>query len=130
MNSLEYNNHPSESWAMSIGTAPGYGADASNHMKEGDFAKLYLSCAEEIYEETGVYISALIHEVRALYSPKWGCPTDGEPCYELRGTRNPQFAEKEAYESALIKLVSMLKDKLQQSTVYLEIQPTQMWYFK
>ncbi len=117
-----------ESWTLSIGTTPGYDPGAQARMPEAAFAAVYLACAEEVYGETGIYLSAVMKETRVLYRGEWGCPADGEPCYELRGTRNPQFAEKEPYEAALMKLVLQLKERLGQRAIYLELQPTRMWY--
>lgn len=121
--------YDTEVWTLSIGTTPGYDPDCRDRMPETAFAAAYLNCAEAVYAETGIYLSAAVRRTRMLYRPEWGCPADGEPCYELRGTRNPQFAEKDDYEAALLRLVSLLKEKLGQNAVYLEIQPTRMRYF-
>lgn len=118
-----------ESWTLNIGTNPGYNVAKTEGLSEEAFAGLYLRCAGNIYRETGVYISASVQRTRMLYSADWGCPETGEPCFVLRGTRNPQFAEKAAYEAALLKLVELLKAELRQNAVYLEMQPSKLWYF-
>lgn len=114
---------------MSISINPGYDPSVQREMAEEDFAEIYLTCAEKIYQETGIYISAALQRNRMLYRKEWGCPETGEKCFELRGTRNPLFAEKDVYMAALIKLVQMMKDKMEQNAVWLEIQDVQLNYF-
>ncbi len=118
-----------ESWTMSISMNPGYDPAVQREMEEEKFAEIYLACAEKTYQETGVYISAALQRNRMLYRQEWGCPANGEQCFELRGTRNPLFAEKDAYKAALIKLVEMLKEKMKQNAIWLEIQDVQLKYF-
>ncbi len=118
-----------ESWTLNIGVNSGYDPANTESLSEEEFAALYLRCAGNIYRETGVYISASVQRTRMLYSADWGCPETGEPCFVLRGTRNPLFSEKAAYEAALLKLVELLKAELRQNAVYLEMQPCKLWYF-
>lgn len=122
--------YETESWRLTIGTLPGYGAQAQPGLSEAAFAGIYDACAEAVYAETGVYISANAAPARALYRREWGCPEGGEPVYLLSGVRNPQFHEAGAYEDALERLIARLKEKLGQSTIYLERWPVRFDYYQ
>lgn len=123
--------HQTESWRLTLGTIPGYDADGKQQgLSESEFCRTYQLCAEEVYGETGVYISANVSPCRSLYRAEWGCPEGGEPVYMLYGTRNPLFCERDAFFVALRRLVQMLKAQLRQSTAYLEYWPTQFEYFR
>lgn len=121
--------YETESWKLTIGTVPGYDIKESTGLSEAAFINLYQSCAESVFENTGVYISATVSPVRAVYRAEWGCPAAGEPVFELRGVRNPMFCEKTPYFDALRALTERLKTALKQSTAYLEYGPTRFEYY-
>lgn len=125
---MRRNGEPTENWRLSLGTSPGYELDGQEPMSEDSFARLYLECAEEVFTETGVYVSAVFHRARMLYRGEWGCPDTGEYGYELHGCRNPLFAEREAYLAALELLVEKLKARFRQSAVYLELSETVLYF--
>ena len=120
--------YETESWKLTIGTVPGYDIDEGAGLSEAAFIDLYQTCAESVFENTGVYISATISPARAVYRAEWGCPTGGEPVFELRGVRNPMFCEKAPYFDALRALTARLKTELKQSTAYLEYGSTRFEY--
>jgi hypothetical protein len=121
--------YESESGKLTIGTVPGCDIQESAGLSEAAFISLYQSCAESVFESTGVYISANVSPARAVYRAEWGCPASGEPVFELRGVRNPMFCEKAPYFDALRMLTERLKAALKQSTAYLEYAPTRFDYY-
>ncbi len=119
----------SETWTLSIGAIPGYELEGKQPMDIQTASEVFRSCAERVFCDTGVYVSAVIADCRMLYRSEWGCPQGGECGFLFRGTRNPLFTEQEPYHDALLKLVRELKKELKQSAVYLETQPTTLIYF-
>lgn len=126
---MKMETYESESWKLTIGTVPGYDIDEGMALSETSFIKLYQSCAESVFENTGIYISATVSQARTVYRAEWGCPAEGEPVFELRGVRNPMFCEKAPYFDALRALTEQLKTALKQSTAYLEYGPTRFEYY-
>ena len=120
--------YETESWKLNISTRPRYSGENPREETEDSISDLIMSCAEQVLQETGVYVSASVQTCRMLYRKEWGCPEGGETCFLLQGTRNPLFAEKSEYEKALLRLVEILKTKLEQNAVYLEIAPMRLIY--
>ncbi len=121
--------YDTERWAVTIGTNSGYELSAQLRMPEEEAAELYRAAAEQVYAETGVYVSAVLHPARSLYRAEWGCPPGGEFVCVFSGCRNPRFAEREPYLAALRRLTALLKERLGQSAVYLELWPARCEYF-
>ena len=122
---MEYNTI---CWKCTIGVNGGYELEDQIKMPMEDITEIYLKTAEEVRAETGVYISAVISESRTLYSPEWGCPEEGEYSYTLSGSCNPAFAKQEEYLHALNMIAKLLKERLKQSTLLLEISPANLIY--
>lgn len=121
---------PTESWRLTIGTIPSYDIGTQEGLSPQVFAALCRECAETVFEETGVYISANLTPARSLYRGEWGCPEGGEPVYMLSAVRNPLFCEKNAYDAALDAFVRLLKRRLKQRTAYLERWPVSFDYYR
>ena len=115
-------------WKITIGVNSGYDLEEQVKMPMKDITEIYLKTAEEVCAKTGVYISAVISESRTLYSPEWGCPEEGEYSYTLSGGCNPAFAKQEEYLKALNMIAKLLKERLKQSTLLLEISPANLIY--
>lgn len=112
-----------------IGINPGYGHD--NKGEDKDFNKIYLQIAGEVFASCGIYISAVSKETRTLYNKEWGCPEDGEVTFEITSTANPEFvADIKAWQDACLKVITLLKDALGQSTVTVEFFDVELLYIK
>lgn len=117
-------------WSMSLGVNAGYDLTDQKKMKIEDICAIYQDVAKEVFEDTGVYISAVCNDARIVYHIEWGCPKGGEFAYTFTGSCNPFFSEKEKYTQALQMVAKLMKEKLHQSTVLLEIVPAHIEYFK
>ncbi len=116
-------------WSCTVGINSGYELNDQKNMPVDEIAGIYLEIAEEIRQETGVYISAVISESRLLYSPEWGCPKEGEYSYTLSGSCNLNFSKPEPYLEALEKVMQKLKKRLKQKTLLVEIYPAKLNYY-
>ena len=117
-------------WSMMIGTNGGYELSQQQEMPESEFAELYRTIAEKVFQETGVYISAVMHRSRSLYRTEWGCPPGGEFSYTLTGCHNPLYSDINDYLHSLDLLTGKMKERLKQSAVYLEITPAHCDYYR
>jgi len=110
-----------------IGVTEGYFHENDN--KVAKFNDLYMNVAKVIFDETGIYVSAICKEVATLYNADWGCPKGGEITYELTSTANPEFVQDvEQWKKVVINVVSALKKRLCQSTVTIEFQEVDLIY--
>ena len=117
-------------WSMMIGTNSGYQLAEQTEMPEEQFADLFRSIAEDVYGETGMYISAVMNRSRSLYREEWGCPAGGEFSFTLTGCCNPLYAAPEEYLKTLEEVVKRLKARLRQTAVYVEIVPAHCDYYR
>ncbi len=117
-------------WFCTIGVNSGYDLEDQKKLRTGEFSKIYLELAEELFKETGTYISAVITPSRTLYSPVWGCPEEGEYSFTISGACNTEFAEVADYKATLEILMQRLKEHFKQSTLLLEIVPAELYYYK
>ena len=116
-------------WSMMIGTNSGYQLSEQKAMPENEFADIFRAVAEDVYAETGVYISAVMNATRALYRSEWGCPDGGEFSYTLTGCCNPLYVSTDDYLNALEKVVKRMKIRLCQTALYVEIVPAHCDYY-
>ena len=116
------------SWKCTIGTNEGYDLTRQRRWRPDELAEICMEIADQVNEETNVYISITIEESRVLYKKEWGCPAGGEYAYTIYGCCNPAFSEKEAYLNALDRYMVLLKERMHQETVLLEILPAQIKY--
>lgn len=117
-------------WSCVIGVNSGYNLENQKMVSEDEFAIRYGKVARKVYEETGVYISAVITRSRILYHEEWGCPQNGEYSYTVSGCCNPAFSDPEEYLAVLKKIAQMLKQEWNQTTLLLEIIPSSAIYFR
>ncbi|HAG42116.1 MAG TPA: hypothetical protein DCL31_00285 [Clostridium sp.] len=93
--------------------------------------ELWQRLANKIYEESGIYVSAIIRESKAVYNEEWGCPIGGEDTVILTGVANQEFVDDiEKWKDTVIKLAKELKNRLKQSTLTCEFMDTELHYFK
>lgn len=115
-------------WSCTVGVNAGFDLQNQRTVMEDEFAKSYGRIAKDIYERTGIFITAVINPSRVIYHEEWGCPRTGELCFTLSGSCNPSFAEPESYYSALKMLAADLKKEWNQSTILFEIVPATLIY--
>lgn len=117
-------------WSCVIGTTGGFDLEDQATISEDVFASTYSRLAQEVYEKTGVYVSAVITRSRVVYHEDWGCPKTGEYSFTLSGSCNPAFSEPAGYMAALKELAECLKEEWNQTTLLLEITPASVIYMK
>ena len=119
-------------FSASIGIVAGYGGEeiltSAEKIPADAMAKAWQEVAAEVMKETGIYVSAIITPAKVLYHTDWGCPIGGEPVFELSGSLNPQFAERDAWMNAVEACVRKVKTKFGQSTVTVEFWEVQHLY--
>ena len=104
-----------DAFEITLGINKGY--DHNNECVT-DFEADYQAIATAIYKQTGVYISSVIIPAKVVYNVDWGCPTDGEDVYIIKGVNNPQFTEPDKYKDAVTKLIEKLATAFEQSTTW------------
>lgn len=99
-----------------------------NRMIEREIEKMIKSWqkyAKEYFDKTGVYVSAIVNEGRAVYNEDWGCPDGGERTLTFNCTRNPKFIEdKYEYQRGIHYIVANLKKEFNQHTITITLMHT------
>lgn len=111
-----------------IGVNEGYFHNNDNSSIE-DFNTLYQQLAADMYEETGIYISASISQKKVVYHKDWGCPVGGEVVYSIIGTCNPEFCDTSVYKQVAMILLEKIARKLNQTTFTVVWQDVELNYF-
>lgn len=120
------NNLDTERFEIIIGINPGY---FHNNETNKNIEQIYSSIAKKVYEETDIYISAVITKSKMIYNTEWGCPSDGEVVYTISGTRNPEFTKsKYLYKMAVYMIAEELTKILKQSTCTVTFQCVKLAY--
>ncbi len=90
----------------------------------------WISEANKVYEETGVYVSAISIDGFALYNKDWGCPSYGEYVVVFNCTPNTiEFIKDlDLYEECLMRIVRKLKEIYDQSTITITKIPSNIIY--
>ena len=125
-------NSEVESFQLVIGYISGYNREELERKNEFDsierFNTLYYKIAQEIYDKSGVFVTALTYKSRVLYP---GAPVGGEKVYVIKGTRNPQYTEdKEGYKNAVNRIAEVLATYLKQTTYSIVWRNERYEYFK
>ena len=119
------------SFRIACGVAAGYYhnlagvADAALATK---VSKLWQELAKVEFEESSIYISAIVSPAAVVYSTDWGCPVGGESIVKIEGSCNPQFSQIEDYKAAVLRVAAALKKELSQSTLTVEFFETDLVY--
>ena len=125
-------NSEVESFQLVIGYISGYNREELERKNEFDsierFNTLYYKIAQEIYDKSGVFVTALTFKSRVLYP---GAPEGGERVYVVQGSRNEEFtSDKEKYRKAVNEVARILANILQQSTYSITWTNCNYNYFK
>ena len=85
--------------------------------------------ADEYFEKTGVYVSAIANDGKALYKVEWGCPVCGEPVITFNCTANPEFIkDMDLYDAGVLYIAKNLKKNFKQNTVTITKLPAGIYY--
>ena len=117
-------------WSITAGVNKGYDLSTQERMSEEQLVGLFREAAAEVEQASGVYITAVMNLSRTIYKEEWGCPPEGEYTCTFSGSCNTAFSDCDTYRSALFKLAEILKKKLRQSTLLLEIVPAEICYLR
>lgn len=92
---------------------------------------IWSEIAQQEYELTGIYVSAVIKPSKTIYNEAWGCPKGGEETVTLTGVANKEFVtDIQKWKTTVIKLAAKLKNELKQNTLTCEFIDTELHYFK
>ncbi|MCR5324959.1 MAG: hypothetical protein K6E85_17010 [Lachnospiraceae bacterium] len=118
-------------WSITIGVNPGYNNKTQEYIPDDEFATACRKIAQEVEDETSVYISCVFYRSRVVYKTEWGCPEEGEFTNTLTGSCNPEFCKDiDKYIEAVEMFAKKLKEEYKQSTILLEIVPMNAMYLK
>ena len=85
--------------------------------------------AEEFFNKTSVYVSAIAVFGRAIYHHEWGCPIEGEQCLTFHCTANREFIEDlDMYEKGVLYIAKKLKKEFKQHTITITKIPSRIYY--
>lgn len=109
------NNQKTERFTITMGVTAGYFHNNENESE--DVYDIWSKYALEEFNNTGIYISAVINENKVVYNADWGCPKGGETVFTISAERNPQFVtDKEQYRQVVENIATKVGAELQQST--------------
>lgn len=125
-------NSEVESFELILGYIPGYDQKQLEKKNEFDsierFNALYYQVAQQVYDESKVFVTALTYKSRVIYP---GAPVGGERVYCIKGSRNEEFTpDKEKYRKAVNEVARILANILQQSTYSITWTNCNYNYFK
>lgn len=105
-----------------------YGLD-TNHYTEDYIARLWEECAIKEYENSSLFISALVGTNLLVCGPTRGCDLGGTT-YILSTIRNPIESDNESYFwGAYINVVKKFRERLGNPTMSLNIQKVDYTFF-
>ena len=116
-------------FSTEIGVNPSFDCQNNNSvsMTAEDVGSVLQTLSEEVLQETGVYITAIVSGPnRSCYKVEWGCPKGGETTYQIRGNSDHrlQFRD-EPYDStewkrAVLLLLYKMKEHFGQEYILVE----------
>jgi hypothetical protein len=116
-----------EQFTIVMGVTPGYHHENQN--ADTVFARRVMRVADEVFANTGVYLSAVITPAVVTYRTEWGCPETGEKVYQLTGVRNNKFIPDAAeWNRAVHMFASELRREFAQTTASLTFTDVDFHY--
>lgn len=86
-----------------------------------DFTSILQDTIIEVFDETGVYLSFVVHETKTVYNEEFGCPRGGEVTKTIESFCNKEYEDDTGkWMKASILLVNKMKEKLEQEVVYIQ----------
>lgn len=120
-----------EKYIAVVGVNPGYNGVNSNGDASGTVAAVWQKAAREEFENSGIYVSAVVSAAKTVYNVDWGCPIGGEETAVVTVTRNSEFTkDADKFRAAVFAVVKTVKAELKQSTVTVEETATDLTYLK
>lgn len=81
------------------------------------------------FEKSGIYISAISTEGRAIYKKEWGCPLHGERIITFHCTANINFInDLDLYKDGILYITKKLKKDFKQHTITITVIPSDIIY--
>ena len=121
----------SESFEIVMGVTAGYFHNNEDQFKEVEFRADYQKIAGDLFNESGIYVSAVIATGDVVYHTDWGCPAGGEKVFIIKGERNPIFVEDaEKYRNVVEEITKKLISKYEQNTCSLTWKEVEFSYFQ
>ena len=125
-------NSEVESFQLVVGYISGYNREELERKNEFDsierFNALYYQIAQKVYDESGVFVTALTYKSRVLYPD---CPEGGEKVYIIEGSRNEKFTpDKAKYKNAVNRVARILASELGQQTFSISWNNIKYSYFE
>ncbi|WP_108670610.1 hypothetical protein [Peribacillus acanthi] len=85
--------------------------------------------AAQVYKESGIYISAIANESKAIYHTEWDCPVGGEDTVTFTTSANREYVNSlEAWKDAVLTVTKRLKEEFEQYTVTVEFESITLVY--
>lgn len=101
---------------LTVGVLKGYNNAAKSEFKStSEFADFLMSFMEQFVDDR--YIPFVVSQSQVVYAKQWGCPTGGEPVFQLRSTLDTQFIDEETWQATILERLELLADRLSQETV-------------
>jgi hypothetical protein len=100
-----------------------------SHHNAASVEQLWRIASDEVYENTGVYIPAIISEKKLVCGTAHGCGVD-EKCVQIICVRNPsQFFDREAYLELLKRILYLVKRQMGDSYTTFTVEDIEFAYF-
>ena len=120
------------SFRLVVGVEKGYFHDVKGVADNGlvyKVSELWQKLAANEFNQSGIYVSVIAQPAAVIYHQEWGCPQGGESVIVLSGSANPNFIKDlDAWKKVVIKLAKELKEQLNQTTLTIEFQETDLVY--
>lgn len=101
-----------------FGVNEGYFHNNENRNILENISKIWQKKAKDIFEQTNIYISAVITLSKVVYHREWGCPDTGEDVIVITSSANPEFIKDiDLWKEVSIKILKDMQKELKQSRV-------------
>lgn len=92
--------------------------------------KIWQEIAQEEFETSGIYVTAVIRKSKTIYSKEWGCPEGGEDTIIISGTANPKFIKDlGVWKEKVLYLAAKFKEQFEQESITCEFTRSELYYF-
>jgi hypothetical protein len=118
-------------FTITLGINPGYFHDNDLKPEQAitEMIKKWREIAYHVEQQAGFFVSAQIHQGKAIYEIERGCPQEGEDIFIIQGIRNPhKITDAEQWRKAVITICQKLKTHFNQKTAYLTFDITSFVY--
>jgi len=117
------------SFSATLGINPGYGHSNQKVSATEIVGKVWQeAAAEEMNQNGGTYVGAVIVDSKTVYHTDWGCPKGGEKTALITGECNPEYTSIEDYKSAVVSTLERCAKKLEQSTTQVRFAEVELAY--